>query len=318
MMSLPSILLILAAFSIGATVISALAALRSTREAQSAIFPIVREEESIRARRARIAIFGWLAMTALFLGGWLAALRLAVPDESLSILEAQTVQPEQSVVPATDSPPLDTATPPATIIKLVVGEASATDTPPKISSTSPLPGSSTSKPPASKPTPTPKTPTPTVTATQTPLPPTAAATETLTPSPPTATPTSLADAARIPTTGPRTPAPPGVKMGPIQFATDINPDLEAINPADVFPDGVEAIYAVYPFWGMEKGLDFAIVWYKNGAELVRDEGQWQFGDEARSYTFLVPQGPGLYKLELYINDTVMASSLFEIRSNVRK
>ncbi len=102
-------------------------------------------------------------------------------------------------------------------------------------------------------------------------------------------------------------------MGPIQFATKISPEMEAINPADVFPDGVESIYAIYPFSGMEKGLDFAVVWYKNGIELGRDEEQWQFGDKARSYNFLTTQGPGLYKLELYINDTVMASGLFEIR-----
>ena len=56
MASLPTILLILAALSAGATVIAIIVAFRSQREAQSAIFPIVREQESVRAQRATVAL----------------------------------------------------------------------------------------------------------------------------------------------------------------------------------------------------------------------------------------------------------------------
>ena len=72
MASLPTILLILAALSMGATVIAAIVALRSQKEADTAIFPIVREEQINRAQRARVSVFVWLAVTALFFGGWLA------------------------------------------------------------------------------------------------------------------------------------------------------------------------------------------------------------------------------------------------------
>jgi hypothetical protein len=102
-------------------------------------------------------------------------------------------------------------------------------------------------------------------------------------------------------------------MGPIQFATGVTDDLQAIDPETVFPPDLEAVYAIYPFSGMEKDLDFAVVWYKNGVELVRDETKWPFGDRAISYSFIRPRGVGLYKLELYVNDTVVATKLFEIR-----
>jgi len=314
MTSLPTILLILAAISTGAAVIAILVALRSARESRSAIFPIVREEESVRARRARISIFGWLALTALFLGGWLAALRLGIADDSL-VSETQLLEPNQTTAASFTTEPAEaTITPSPTAINLIAGQAqSPTETPAElpIFTTTPLAAATDSEPPASTPAPAaaaPKTP-----PTLTPLPPTLTPTVTPSPAPPTASPTSLADAARIPTTAPRTPAPPGIKMGPIEFATGITPEVEAVNPDDNFPDGSETIYAVYPFSGMEKGLDFTAVWYKDGAELVRDEGQWQYGDEARSYNFLVPRGAGLYKLELYVNDSVMATGLFEIR-----
>ena len=102
-------------------------------------------------------------------------------------------------------------------------------------------------------------------------------------------------------------------MGPIKFGTDITGDHQIVNPKAIFPSETEAIYASYPFSGMSKGLDFAAIWYHNGIELAREETEWQFGDKATSFSFIRPRGPGLYKLELYVNDTVVATKLFEIR-----
>jgi hypothetical protein len=332
MISLPTILLILAAISSGATVIAILVALRSAREARSAIFPIVREEEAVRARRARVSIFGWLALTALFLGGWLATLRLVDATDAQHLAEGEAVEADEAdVISFTTAARPASSAPTSTPITIIVGESQPTASDSSILSMTPLPATAASETPAAvatrpeaaapsptaappaapvaSPTPVPPTNTPTAT----PVPPTATPSPTPTPVPPTATPTSLADAARVPTTAPRTPAPPAARMGPIQFAEGITSDLEPVNPADTFLDGIEAIYAVYPFSGMERGLDFAVVWYKDGAELGREEEEWRFGDQARSYNYLVPRGKGLYKLELYVNDSVLATGLFEVR-----
>jgi hypothetical protein len=102
-------------------------------------------------------------------------------------------------------------------------------------------------------------------------------------------------------------------MGPIEFGLDVTDDLKIINPGTVFSPTVETVYAVYPFSGMSKGLKFAVVWYYQGVELAREEIEWPFGDRASSYSFIHPRGPGLYKLELYVNDTVVATKLFEVR-----
>src|SRR5262245_35089561 len=108
MLSLPTILLILAALSLGATIIAVMVALRSQREASSAIFPIVREEETLRAQRARLSIFVWMAITALFLGGWLATLRQAfstattaasTSDEVASAEVTSTEPPTATILP---------------------------------------------------------------------------------------------------------------------------------------------------------------------------------------------------------------------------
>ncbi len=320
MASLPTILLILAALSMGATVIAVIIAFRSQKEADTAIFPITREEEINRAQRARVYIFVWLAVTALFFGGWLATLRLTNPNQPETAASqpateqtpVQAVEPEQPVVQeptpteeqavaqieelATEPPPTNTP------------QSEATDAP---VATQPQP---TEAPPTSTFTPEP-TPTETpIPPTDTPVPPTNTPTPepTATPVLPTNTPTPFADSSPFISSS-RTPAPPEVHVGPIVFASEITDDLDPVDPGTRFPDGVEQIYAIFPFEGMSKGLDYAAIWYQNGQELAREEGKWPWGTRAKSFTFIVPHGEGLYKLDLYINDTVVATKIFEIR-----
>jgi len=315
MASLPTILLMLAALSVGATVIAILIALRSQREAQSAIFPIVREQESTRAQRARLSIFVWIAITALFLGGWLATLRLQATGPAAAPVASETT-PAQVVVqePEVTREPTLPIIDPSPTTQIEIQPLTSTEPPTIIAPTStPLASSqSFTLEPSSTFTLTPLPPT--ATPTNTPVPPTATPTSTATPIPPTPTPTPTpAGGIPITTSVPRTPAPPEARMGPIQFAEDVTPDVQAVNPGDVFPNGIAAVYAIYPFSGMQRGLDFTTVWYRNGVEVAREETEWQYGARATSYSFLVPRGKGLYKLELRVNDTIMASGLFEVR-----
>lgn len=297
MASLPTILLILAGLSLAATGIAALIAVRSQREAQMAIFPIVREEESNRAQRARISIFVWTAVTALFLGGWLATLQLAPPREATPPEPAVAEGPSNQVAEVAQVSTSTEVEAPAEsnpeTSRFVEAEAEAAveeSAEVKVTILTPTAASV-----AQAPTPTP---------TDTPIPPTPTA---------TATPTPALGAFVLATTGPRIPAPPGARIGPIEFASNITSDLEPVNSNDLFTKGVETIYAVFPFSGMRKGLDFTIIWYQNGTELAREEGEWAWGEEASSYTFLHTRGEGLYKLELYVNDSVVASDMFEIK-----
>jgi hypothetical protein len=278
--NLPDILLISAGLSIGATVIAVLVALRSAREARTAIFPIVREEESNRARRARVSILVWTAITALLLGGWLASLRLIPAGDAALVSESTPAQPSETVVVAFATQSLP--------------ETMPTDILTPLATTSAL----TPQPPINTPA------IATVVASPTPVP--AVATPT-----PTESPTSIPPTATFTPPPPRGPAPPGSQLGPIEFATEIGSPLRAINPGTVFP--LVKIYAVYPYSGMQNGVNFSAVWYQNGVEIARDERQWEWGLQGRSYSFLIPPGEGQYKLELYANDSLLATGSFEIR-----
>lgn len=308
MASLPTILLMLAGISLATTGFAVLVAMRSQREAQSAIFPIVREEESTRAQRARVSIFVWTAVTALFLGGWLATLQLApASDTSLTNLmvidDSQNQDADVALISATSATVSSSEINESNTVSeassetasVVEQEAQTNGEEPIIADseaqTAETPSEAVQQPPTATPTETPIPATPT----------------------PTATPTPALGSLVYATTGPRTPAPPGTRIGPIKFASDITSDLEPVNTGDLFSESVDVIYATFPFSGMRKGLDFTIIWYQNGEELAREEGEWEWGEQASSYTFLRARGEGLYKLELYVNDTVVASDLFEIR-----
>ncbi len=337
MASLPTILLLLAALSAGATVIAAMIAFRSQREASSAIFPIVREEQSSRAQRARFSIFVWIAITALFLGGWLATLRLSAPPPGEMPPPPPPVAPPDQPPVATVAQvvaPTDTAVPPAETLPTVAAPENPSPSPEPPTAT-PLPptntpapsdtpaptGTNTPEPPTATPTftstpvptstPAPTdTPVPTGTSTNTPLPPTGTPLPTNTPVP-TGTPTPANTPTPVPYSS-RTPAPTGVHVSPIQFAAELDANQKPVNPTDTFTDGVSKVYAIFTFKGMVSGLSFKLIWYKNGAEVAREEGQWTWGQQGQSFVFLTPRGAGLYKLELRVNDTVVATKLFEI------
>ena len=319
----PTILLILAAVSIGAMVIAAVVSLRSGREARSTLFPIIREEEAARSRRARVAVFVLSALTALFLGGWLATLRLAnfnAPVLTSGDTPAPIGTPVVVAVP-TDIPPISPETSsaqPASALPAAPTLAPPTEIPAALSLAAPAQAAESEPLPVVElPTFTPvvvvELATPSPTATVTPVPPSPTPTATPSPVPPTATPTLPAPGAYFPTSVARTPAPPGAKIGPIEFASGITEDVTAINPDRRFPASVKSIYAVYSYSGMKNGLDFTAVWYHNGLEISRGSEEWRWGPEASSYSYFNPPGEGLYKLELYINDSVLATGLFEVR-----
>jgi hypothetical protein len=240
---------------------------------------------------------------------------VSVPTQSMGTRKEAAESPEADVPTATVAEPTAEPTVPAT------------DTPLPADTPTPVP-------PTDTPTPVPTstaTPVPTDTPTNTPEPPTD------TPIPPSATPVPATDTAEAESTpveaestgtvsatpvntdavvaasdSSRTPAPDNVRVGPIEFSLEITDDLQAITPDDTFQEDAEKIFAVFPFSGMEQGLNFTVLWYKDGAEFAREDGLWTWGRNARSFTFVRPQGEGLYKLELWVNDTVVATKLFAL------
>jgi len=279
------LLVVLAGLCLAAMVVSLIVANRSAREARATIFPIVREEEATRARRARIAssVMGVIAAImagAFFVSGKLPVAGVAplqVPDKAIAVEEPAVIATQPALPPA-ETLPVPTAEQEIPTSSLVV--------------------LATVQPPSSE------TPTPLATSTS--------AAPTLTPSP-----IASATSTRIPPSPTRASspvaAPPNVIVGPVTFAAQINDRREAISPTLVFSDTLSRVYAVFPYSGMRNGLTWTQVWYFNDVEFNRDQESWKWGSSDHSYVFTKLVGAGDYRLELFVNDELAASGDFSVQ-----
>lgn len=286
------LLVILAGLSLAAMVVSLSIANRSAREARSTIFPIVREEETVRARRARIvtSVTGVIAAImagTFFLSGQLPSPSLPtlqLPSE-LALGESPETKTgiESSPIPAEPSSiAIETPLSPTEQPIILTREQAAPATSQPLASETPSP--------APTPTPAPPTATPTLAASATP---------TSAPPSPTAT--------RPPGT-----APPSAQLGPISFATQITERREPVSATTVFSNTVSRVYATFPYSGMRNDLTWTQVWYFNDAEFSRGDENWQWGSDDRSYVFTKLVGAGNYRLELYVNNDLVASGEFKV------
>jgi hypothetical protein len=304
-------------------------ATRSAHQVRSSIFPIVREEGTARMRRAWVgavvaALVAALAAVAFFLTSQVSLPRIVFPSPIADlVIQASPTTPTETTAIAAMTPTALSVTPtaaasptPASETQTPTASAAPVTLSPRIptltatataTSAATLPQQATAAAPAATFTPTPiptRTPTSTaiVTVGTATLAPTAGVTATIQVSTPTATPK-----------GSPVPAPAGVEIGPIEFSLEIDDRRAAVNPSTVFSDTTRRVYAVFPFSGMEKGLSWTQVWYFNGSEIIRDQAEWQWGIEDRSYVFVNLIGAGEYRLELYVNDELQASGKFTVR-----
>lgn len=282
-MSLLSWLLVtLAGFSLALMVVSLTIANRSSREARATIFPIVREEETIRAQRARITASLMGVIAAIMAGAFFLSGQIPSP----TVLPQQ---PTAGVVAVVESLAVETAVPTETPVPLVAEPQTRDEATPTAQ-----PTASETLPPTMTVTPLPPGPTSTLAPTSTP-----------TTVPPSPTPA-----------GTPVPAPASAQMGPIAFATQITNRREPISPTTVFSDTINRVYAAFPYRGMQKGVNWTQVWYFNGVEFVRGQEPWEWGGTDRSYVFTQLVGAGDYRLELYVNDELLTSGEFTVEGPV--
>lgn len=309
---LPLILLVSVALFSGATVISVIIAFRAIREHHNTIFPIVREVEAVKARRARIAVIIFLLLTGITAGAWVATQRN--PETMLVAAAAveRSARP-QILAPTPPSTVMDSSDDASALANVVVEDISVpTEEQASSVATTPPAVVNVLDAPANHPESSPSQPE-VVLATSTPTLGAVAA-------------SPVSESAVTLKSGEGAPAlaiqaeesvsnflPRDIKIGPISFATRIDDRHEAINPGSVFDATAEKIYAVFPYEGMKNGLLMSVIWYYQGREFLRDEYEWRWGSADRSYAFVRPHGTGDYKVEIKIGSETLASGEFTVR-----
>ena len=111
------------------------------------------------------------------------------------------------------------------------------------------------------------------------------------------------------------PSSSAIPRGPRKLHTRFCVDArrQPISPTTVFSDTASRIYAVFPYRGMRNGMTWAQVWYFNGVEFNRGQDTWDWGATDLSYVFTKVVGVGTYRLELYVNNTLLSSGEFSVQ-----
>lgn len=246
-------------------------ATHSAREARSSIFPVVREEEALKARRARygmafLSFFsGAIVAVWLITGGpaaYRSEVRLAqtIPTETPAVVQPAEAPTQAPAVgqpmenPTQAPPPTDTPRPPAT---------------------------STPQP---SPTPVPQESTPT----------------------PVLTPTATLDLSSA------QPASSEARFGSITLAKGIK-NKKPVEPSSNFLLDGNAVYAIFPYEGMREGVRWAVSWYRDDKEVMRNEELWKYGVKDVMYRYFIPGTDGKYRVVVYLEDRPISSADFEVQ-----
>lgn len=101
----------------------------------------------------------------------------------------------------------------------------------------------------------------------------------------------------------------------IVFSLESTADDEPVEPSVLFPAGIDQIMAFFEYENMSDGMDWTRTWLIDGEEALSKEERWDSG-RSGSYVLELSSSRGLlagaYRLELYIEDELVALSNFRV------
>lgn len=102
----------------------------------------------------------------------------------------------------------------------------------------------------------------------------------------------------------------------IRFSTEIDDDLQAINPGNEFENPLETIYGTYSYNNMTDGLQWTEVWTREGEIVHYNVGKWQgYSGGYGAVKLELPAEewlPGNYQLQFFIGEQWLMSGYFRI------
>jgi hypothetical protein len=156
--------------------------------------------------------------------------------------------------------------------------------------------------------------TPTITETSTiTLTPTISATPTITATP-TATGTPvLPQAISVLVRSTVTP-PAEAAFSPIDVATRLRENNQAINPSDDFENPLGRLYGAFTYNNLVDGVQWAALWYREGEIVCIENQTWTDGTGGFGYTECQPRVwlPGDYEIQMFLGERWMVSKHFTV------
>ena len=99
------------------------------------------------------------------------------------------------------------------------------------------------------------------------------------------------------------------------FSEGVTDDDRPTNPTYLLPSGLSEVYACFDYENMSDGLDWGRTWYYEGEQVATGSGTWDWGDDGSAWVSITagePLDPGTYRLELFVEGTLVAASDFVV------
>lgn len=98
----------------------------------------------------------------------------------------------------------------------------------------------------------------------------------------------------------------GSTIGPIAFASELDEEGFPVDEATEFESGIERLYGIFEYAGLQDGLTFNITWMIDGEEASNQDFDWNLGEEGTANTYIYgspdpsPLPDGTYELRLSV------------------
>lgn len=105
----------------------------------------------------------------------------------------------------------------------------------------------------------------------------------------------------------------GAAIGPIAFASELDEEGAPVDESTKFESGVERLYGVFDYTGMQDGLTFNVTWMIDGEEASNQDFEWNLGEEGNANLYIYgspdpsPLPDGTYELRLSVEGQELQS-----------
>lgn len=113
-----------------------------------------------------------------------------------------------------------------------------------------------------------------------------------------------------------TPNPEAI-FSPLTFSTEIDSDLQAVDPQTVFDNPIQEIFATYSYDKMVPGAQWTAIWLRDGKQVCLETHPFAGGtggyDEAHCVNPIGGWQPGTYEAQIFVGEDVKVVGKFLVQ-----